>query len=327
MLGKIATEHETLHMDKRPGDISAALKRVTADYEAIRSEVGRDAVNWNPFRYWAILILAMVPEFFINWDSFTRIPWFQGIPAFAFGSVVLVAMFFAYSSHIVGMILKQGQDWFGGKLAATEWTKSFITLVFAVTLFMLAFGMVTYGRKLLVDDLVSENELTSGAGMQTGQLIFLYLGALLGNVGVYLFGLIWSSTQHNSIRGFVELREERDRLQAKINSIYEKRLTPRTRRHILAARAQKDQLQQRERQQATHLPGYSAAREMFSELNQVDQKVVGLLTEYKTKLIAEMRDMGSPGYFQFSDIMKADQYDLHRLEPDEYSAFPIELRY
>src|SRR5262249_25733247 len=162
-------------------------------------------------------------------------------PALVLGSVILVASFFAASSHILGTLWKQRQEKFGGGVSATERKKSRLELILALFLFFLGMGIVVWGRYLLISEIMREKTILRGEGLDVEDILFT-IGAILGNVGVWVAAMWWSYTKHDSIPNFSELRTEVERLQAKMLRLYEKYLTSRNQRHILAGRKKVEQL-------------------------------------------------------------------------------------
>jgi hypothetical protein len=126
-----------------------------------------------------------------------------------------------------------------------------------------------------------------------------------------------------SIPNFSELRTEVERLQAKMLRLYEKHLTSRNQRHILAGRRKMEQLRRREQSQAANLSGYRELRERFNSLLEKDQEVAALLGEYKSRLISKNPD----AIFVVHDIKKADIDIEHRYNADDFSSAPLQLRY
>ena len=91
--------------------------------------------------------------------------------------------------------------------------------------------MVFYSRR----DFRKDN--FAGGGLEFSDLV-QFVGAMLGNILVYLLGLLWSFLKHESIPDFSELRYELTEVQQKIIAAFNKYLTRRNQQHL--QRAQKD---------------------------------------------------------------------------------------
>jgi hypothetical protein len=321
-LHEIYKERETFMQRKDATYVHEQLMEKQQAYDELRREQGRDAQKWTPVFYWTILFAWMVPEFLINWESFGKIPVLLNTPALVLGSVILVASFFAASSHILGTLWKQRQDKFGGGVSATERKKSRLELILALFLFLLGMGIVVWGRYLLMSDIIRQKQILRGEGLDIEDILYT-VGAILGNIGVWVAGMWWSYTKHDSIPNFSELRTEVDRLQAKMLRLYEKHLTSRNQRHILAGRRKVEQLRRREQSQAANLTGYREARERFNGLLEKDHQVTALLGEYKSRLIVKNQD----ATFVVHDITKADMDIERSYDANEFSSAPLQLRY
>jgi hypothetical protein len=259
-LHEIHKERETFMQRKDAAYVHDQLMEKQQAYDELRREQGRDAQKWTPIFYWTILFAWMVPEFLINWESFGKIPVLLNTPALVLGSVILVACFFAASSHILGTLWKQRQDKFGGGVSATERKKSRLELFLALFLFLLGMGIVVWGRYLLMSDAIREKSILRGNGLDIEDILYT-VGAILGNIGVWVAGMWWSYTKHDSVPNFSELRTEVERLQVKMLRLYEKYLTSRNQRHILAGRKKAEHLRRREQYQAANLSRYRELRE------------------------------------------------------------------
>src|SRR5262249_19174799 len=198
-LDEMYKERETFMQRKDAADVHDRLLEKQQAYDELRREQGRDAQKWTPVLYWTILFAWMVPEFLINWESFGKIPVLMNTPALVLGSVILVASFFAVSSHILGTLWKQRQDKFGGEVSATERKKSRLELILALFLFALGMGIVVWGRYLLMSDIIREKSILRGEGLDIEDILYT-VGAILGNIGVWFAGMWWSYTKHDSFR-------------------------------------------------------------------------------------------------------------------------------
>src|SRR5262249_8597188 len=144
-----------------------------------------------------------------------------------------------------------------------------------------------------------------GQGLEVEDILYT-IGAILGNIGVWIAGIWWSYTKHDSVPNFSELRTEVERLQSKMLRLYKKYLTSRNQRHILAGHRKLEQLQRVEQSQASNLSGYREARERFNRLLEKDQEVAALFAEYKSRLISKINSKNREAIFSIHDITKAD---------------------
>jgi hypothetical protein len=265
----------------------------------------------------------MLPEFLINWDSFLKIPGFT--PAYATGLMLVVAIAFGFSAHSLGRIIKQWKELFGGHVEFTERRKATRELVVGALLFILAITAVGWGRWFFIQGAILEKTILRGGGLEFSDLV-QFVGAMLGNILVYLLGLLWSFLKHDSIPDFSELRYELSKIQQKLIAAFNKYLTRRNQQHLQKAQKDLTQVQRFEDSQKKR-EGYAEARQQFSRLKNKDSEVRALLMEYRNRLLTKMKSRQSPSSLQIEDVRVAEMDTLVKLTPDQYASVSIELRY
>jgi hypothetical protein len=326
MLKKISDDHQVLMQDAKVARRYSELQKRRHDYETMKARYQRDAVDWNPFTYWILIFCAVITEYAINWESFFKIPYLQNTPAFVFGSVTLVALAFIWSSHLIGILIKQGRERLGGNVPWGEKRATIILLIIAIFAFALSMGLIVWGRTLLVQDIIRESRIRKGETSGV-DLLWLYGGALLGNILVWVFGVGWSIWKHDSVPDFVETRAKVTWLESWLDKKYNKYLRKRNQTHHLDAAKKLGHLNAEEAYQAENLIGYHEARGRFAKLKQKDQEVAGLLIDYKSKLLGKVATVRPVPTFIGKDITKVD-YDITRImTADDYAAIPIDLKY
>jgi hypothetical protein len=224
------------------------------------------------------------------------------------------------------MILKQWGDRFGGSVSSTERWKSTREFSVAILLYSIGMAIVVWGRYLLVADIIRENALLNGQQFGLEQF-WLYAGTVLGNVGVWLFGILWSFVKHDSVQGFSELRNEVEELTGRQSKLIEKYLSRRNQQHILAAQKSLQQLSRQEDAQKKQLQGYGVARQLFEQIKSKDNEVIGLLMTYRNALLDKCSTNQKFDYFELEDITKADVVSTVRLTSDQYGSKSLELKY
>ena len=120
-------------------------------------------------------------------------------------------------------------------------------------------------------------------------------GAMLGNIGVYLFGVLWSARNHDPVPGYMELRIEKEALEAQYDRLYTEMVGSRAQGH--REKAQKDSSAKRaaDRNQQTS-SNYPANRQLFQRLQKKDQEVLSLLGTYRSQLVSTAKRSGkAPG--------------------------------
>jgi hypothetical protein len=149
---------------------------------------------------------------------------------------------------------------------------------------------------------------------------------MLGNVLVYLLGLLWSLLKHDSIPEFAELRYELARAQKKLVAAFEKYLTRRNQQHFQKALKDKSQTERFEESQKK-LEGYPQARQHFTKLKNKDAEVLALFKEYRNRLLAKLKADPNPRSLQVDDVRIAEFETLLRMSADQYASVPLEMRY
>ena len=265
-LRDIAGERALLRQNNKVEFVRTTFVDLTSHYENLRLNYGREALVWKPLWYWTVLCCFMLPEFLINWDSFLKIPGFT--PAYATGLMLVVAVAFGFSAHSIGRITKQWKELFGGHVDFTERRKALRELIVGILLFLIAITAVGWGRWFFIQGAILEKIILRGGGLEFSDLV-QFVGAMLGNVLVYLLGLLWSFAHHDSIPEFCESRYELSKVQRKLIVAYNKYLTRRNQQHF--QRAIKDRTQaQRIEDNQRKLDGYAQARQQFARLKNKD---------------------------------------------------------
>jgi hypothetical protein len=322
-LRDIAGERALLRQNKDVEFLKGRFTELSDRYNALRLNYGREALVWRPLWYWTVLVFFMLPEFLINWDSFLKIPGFT--PAYATGLILVVAIAFGFSAHSMGRIIKQWKELFGGHVEFTERRKARRELVVGALLFLIAITAVGWGRWFFIQGAILEKTILRGGGLEFDDLV-QFVGAMLGNVLVYLLGFLWSFVKHDSIPDFSEVRFDLMKVQRKLIEAFNKYLTRRNQQHL--QKAEKDRTQsQRIEDSQKKLEGYAQARQQFAKLKNKDAEVLALFKEYRNRLLTKLKSDPSPKVLQIDDVRAAEMETLIKLTPDEYASVPLELRY
>jgi hypothetical protein len=322
-LTNISNERALLRQNNDVQFLRTRFAELSSRYDTLRLNYGREALVWRPLWYWLMLSCFMLPEFLINWDSFLKIPGFT--PAYATGLMLVVAIAFGFSAHSVGRIIKQWKELFGGHVEFTERRKATRELVVGVLLFLLAVTAVGWGRWFFIQGAILEKTILRGGGLEFSDLV-QFVGAMLGNIMVYLLGLLWSFVKHDSIPEFSELRYELGKVQQKLIAAFNKYLTKRNQQHL--QKAQKDVTQaQRVEESQKKREGYAQARQSFSRLKNKDSEVRALLLEYRNRLLSKLKSEPVQKLLQVNDVRVAEMETIINLTPDQYAGVPMEMRY
>ncbi|MGB9366573.1 MAG: hypothetical protein WCE79_11235 [Xanthobacteraceae bacterium] len=323
MFQKIADERRLFEQNSNITDIHRELVEERQRYEGLVQQHG-PAQKWRPVLYLTILVLMIfILEGLINFESFLKIPGFT--PALSVGSFLGVSTAFSVSAHLVGVIIKQWRERLGGSVSRTEKMKNRSLALFAIILFVLAFGFVIYARWALLGDVILRRSQTTGEEVGTEEAL-RFAGTLIGNIIVYVMGIVWSYTRHDSIPGFSELRRRVERLEKQESALIEKELASRNRQHMNKAVAEKEKLRRTVQAQSAQLPNYHSGLSKFDQLREQDARVLALLEEYRTLLLEKVGE-GRTVTFSWNDITRVAIETKVEMTPDEYAGKPLELRH
>jgi len=160
-LGEIAGERAFLRQDHDVELLRTRFAELSSRYDTLRVNYGREALVWQPLRYWTVLSCFMLTEFLINWHSFLKIPGFT--PAYATGLMLVIAVAFGFSAHSVGRIIKQWKELFGGHVEFTERRKAKRELIVGTLLFLIAITAVGWGRWFFIQGAILEKTILRAA--------------------------------------------------------------------------------------------------------------------------------------------------------------------
>ena len=173
-----------------------------------------------------------------------------------------------------------------------------------------------------MNDIIGESSFTSW--MQFG-------GAMLGNTGVYLFGVLWSASRHDSMPGYMELRIEKKNLEKEYNRVYTKEVTGNIRQKRHKAEQESDAKRKADNAYKT-LPGYHECYKQLQQFKAKDAVVHGLLGAYRSELLKEARENSARLTFIVSGIdldglPKNDTTEIRYLTPEEYLGISFRFKY
>lgn len=320
----LRTERETFFQRKAIQDLHARLAEVGASYERKRAEHGRDARPWEPVIYFITLaLIALALEAPLNFESFLRIDYYT--PAFATGSFLFVAVALAASGHIIGTLAKQKAARFGGDVPGRVRSDSRIQLVIAIVLALLALGLVGYSRKYLLDEAVARS---LALGESVGWGVYLAaIGVMIANVGVFVLSIWYAYARHDAVPDFAEERREMEGLRRRVARHYRRDLEGRARQRILQAGREAEAVSRREAEQARLSRNHARHRALFEELLALDARVLALLEDYRSRLVAGARRSGAEPRFVTDDLARGDVSTRVEATGEGYLAERLRLRF
>lgn len=320
----LRTERETFFQRKAIQDLHARLAEVEASYERKRAEHGRDAKPWTPVVYFVTLaLIALALEAPLNFESFLRIDYYT--PAFATGSFLFVAVALAASGHIIGTLARQKSARFGGDVPNRVRADSRIQLALAIVLALLALGLVAYSRKYLLDEAVARSV---ALGESVGWGVYLAgIGVMIANLGVFVLSIWYAYAKHDPVPDFAEERREMEKMRKRIARHYRRDLEGRSRQRILQAGKEAEAVSRREAEQARLSKNHARHRALFEEFLTLDARVVAILEDYRSRLVATARREGRETRFVTDDLARGDVSTRVETTGDGYLAERLRLRF
>lgn len=321
---QILKEREQYFSDGGVKSKAKALEEARESYEQMKAENGGEDANEWPLRtYVAILALLAIPEIPLNFQSF--LAFYSTVPAIAFVVVIAIAAAIGFSSHIVGTIVKQWGDRFGGDVSRRDKMRSARYFALGVLLFTVSMAMIYFPRSYLFKAAL-ERKIVLGEPLTLSD----YMGLLVsvgGNFLVWLIGVVVAHMAHSHIPEFGTKQRLLRSLEAKVLAKYEKDLQHRKDKHI--GKAQKDitNITQLEARVLRNRPEYAAARAQFEELRKVDNAVLALLEEYRGRLLETLRAKGAKAAFVLDDVNSVTEDKQVRIDGVTYEQIKLRLPY
>jgi hypothetical protein len=157
------------------------------------------------------------------------------------------------------------------------------------------------------------------------QRLWIIGGSLLGNLIVYLFGVILSYIMHDEVARFAELKRvlDRDKAQrASLQTSIDGELADKAKAAVARRNKAIEQLGHRDLAQRA-APNYASNRQMFELISAQDQRVVGALHAYRSRLCQNIKGSGEV----FARHDPKDQDRVIHLDTSAYQLLPLALRY
>lgn len=303
-------------------DREEEIRRLRSDYDNRRAAHGRDAGSWNPWLKHGGVAAIMLLEFPLNLSSFLKIDFLT--PALATASVTLIALLFAFSSHLIGRLIRQWGERFGGNVTARMRADSYRHLAFGLVLFLIGAAAIVFSRSYLVAEALSRQ---TALGEDGGSTISIYGVAFIGNLAVYASAVAWVLFTEDPVPDFAEERRRLDRLKRDSQKAYRKGIERQEQQLILQAQRETEQLARRDAEQARSLRNYGTCRSRFDEVCRQDARVLGLLDGYRNQLAVEARKRGVDTRFTYDGLASGETETRRDIDGDAYLSRRLALGY
>jgi hypothetical protein len=177
--------------------------------------------NISPVLYIIPLLLVGIAEWYVNFSTFAA----MFIPVFAIAATIIVAVVFAWASHMHGAYLKQISEIMHPSVEYRNVLGRKLALIIATVLLVAAFGTVVWLRYLVISEqLGGESGIQGGVfGGAPTSMIWSKVGpTIVLNILIWGLGTLYSWAMHEKVPGL----REAYRNYAKASKAVEKKLRP-----------------------------------------------------------------------------------------------------
>jgi hypothetical protein len=232
--------------------------------------------------YWLMIAFVGVFELFINFAAFNGLEMTTQFTAT--GSVAIVAMLLALSSHYIGTFIKEFQFRFGDRSRDGDRGIAYRQLAMSMIGLFIVLGAVWYARADYLNGKILEASMMGG---KPPSYISTIGGSLIQNLGVWVVGIIIAYMWHDSDPEFPELRKSRDyhsknyrKLEQELSGKLEKeyrRIDNEAKNQITDAKHFDTSI--------SHEAYFLEARNQFDRLSSQDATVIGMLQQYQSEFV------------------------------------------
>ncbi|RKR00441.1 hypothetical protein [Maricaulis maris] len=312
-------QHSTLH--KALADMEAMERRLEREFNELRDKENNRPpriLNWA--LYGTVLLAISISEMMLNFETFNSLNFFTPFIASAFA--LLIGAGLAFAAHLHGTLFKQLEYYTGVKERDSKrWAawQVFGLGTLALTTVLTAVG---YARSQYLADYLTTREMLGGGG--DTDAFWVIGGSLLGNVIVWIVGVIFAYILHDRNPDYPEKAVELNRATTKRRRL-EARLEGPVRREIERAEAAaadaSEKLKAADRAQRG-AKGYREAQAYLGRLISQDGRVIAALSAYRTQLRSQNKIDGAQVLIPAAG--KSDEYDTAPLS--DYGHYDLELK-
>lgn len=273
-----------------------------------------------PWWYIPVLFLLLPAEGAINYETFMAVSWMT--PALALGTVAVIGFLLTLSAHMYGTLLRQARVLFDPAENDIERLVGWRMLGIGTLSLAVVLGVVWYFRSAYFADLMRTMIIMGGEAPSS---VLIIGGSLLGNVAVWLCGVILAFLLHDPDPHFPKSLQDWKKKSAivmRLQTDLARPLQHEFEKIDAVARREKEQAKNQDRAMA-HLQEYQEARKMFSRIKEQDARGIALLSLYRGKLLNAMRDRDA----RFEKWGESGVEEKEFLTGSQYAAEPIEFKF
>jgi len=323
LANRISDTREFLNHNR---DLIDRFNRARTEFNTLKSRLGREPVKPRPAVYIGALLLLVLLEAFINFESFLKVPYITS-PFLATGATMAVAFAIAAAAHFHGTVLKQWSYLFspqdpGDSAHASRRSDATRRLVMGGVLLLFALAMVAGSRYYYLREyIVQARILGSSPPSMAGGIAFM----LFGNVVAYLVAVLVAYSLHDANPNYAEKDKELRRTTRLLDVV-------KARRRAALENHQKG-MENALAGEANHASNSRGAnhhllRSQVDQLIEKDQEVLAALQDYRNELVAAFDGKADEARFLLPEGAHEDLLpgSIDRmLTPRQYAAEPMNL--
>lgn len=280
-------------------------------------EGGREALTPALWIDLAIPGAIMIPEFFMNYISFTKL---AGVPAVGFGLSIVVALAVALSSFMAGTFIKAYSFYMHSDREQAR-SRGLRQVGIAAVMLLIALGAVAYARYHMVLD---QWEAAKVIGLPLPNIPALTLGLLAGNLLVFSLGAGVTFMIHDENPDYAAKAKKHHQLRAKVDRIKQKQLERRL-RAIRSAYHQGTERVDKMWRLMEIQPDCHLLHEKMAQIEGKDTEVIGLLNNYRSMLAEEITARDPDFAFKGPVTDRYSAQGSERISLAEFCALPLHL--
>lgn len=290
-------------------------------FNALRDKEGNRPpriLNWG--LYLPVLLAVGVAELMLNFETFNALNFFTPFIATAFAMVIGACL--AFAAHLHGTLLKQLEYHIGVKERDSKRMAAWKMFGLGTTALTVVLVAVGYARAQYLSDYIQMQDVFSGGGDTNG--FWVIAGSLLGNVIVWIIGVIFAYMMHDRNPDYPEKAVELRKASAE-RARLERRLEEPLRREIERLEAEAaDELEKLEAsdQAQRGLESYRAASSLLGRFKAQDGRVLAALSAYRSELKTRNTIQGAE--IAIPSAADAASYDYAPLS--DYGLYDLELK-
>jgi hypothetical protein len=259
----------------------------------------------------------------INLESFEALPW--ATPAIAWGATLIIGLAIGLAAHLHGTVFRQYAFYFGPQQDDIKRGSACRMVIGGSSALTFSLAFVYYARSAYFASYTLSVSSYGSSGDNRG-FAWIVGGSLIGNIIVYLAGVLWAYLMHDDDPNYVELRDNLERMRAE--SLYLKKQMEAKRardvEQLLAANKIRVEEVKRAATMIQVQPGLRWPRELFARIEAKDALVLAALTTYRQALVQKIANTKKIKFVACCDDPHAERQPL---ATSDFQSKRLKLKY